>query len=188
MFLYAVNPMCHPFELSVLPYLHIHSAFDVYDLSKTSTDHLESVWMQLNMMSFIIYGLDSNKFYYFLLPHLVNKNESYWRINDDHLSHDEAYALQMIKQAVQRLEDRLQTRSVLQKMIEHIQSDEEYLEKLKQLDKTNRLDGELIEHTIKEIEERIEIDRAYRPGGVGYRQAQDDFVRKIVSLESVCLV
>jgi hypothetical protein len=179
------------FLYAVLPYLHVQNAFNASDLPSVSTDHLESIWTQVNMMSFIVYGLDSYKFYYFLLPYLIDNNESYWRINekeDLYMSHFEVYALEMIQQVVQRLQRRLQTRSALKEMIEHLDSDEEFLVKLKQLDKEMLFDMELIERTIKETEERVEIDRAYRPGGVGYRQAQDDFLRKIASLESVCLV
>lgn len=179
--------------------IDIDNIINIRNVPTISLEKLEELWKTKGNIVFILNYCDFD-IYYILsdLSDLSDLNEdpdsNFRLITTTNMHHCDFYVKPIVNRFIERFQRRLRTRSFIQSIADQIQSqyhDEinpkynvSLLEELTKLYETNKiyhhpnygtLDTYLIQNLILDINDKVELEKKFRPGGDGFLDAKTHF-------------
>jgi hypothetical protein len=170
-------------EYPIVPFASLEDALNLTHIHHE--DMLETMWIKNESLSFMLSRDDI--VYYFILPfHIPDVSNDYRRIFVEDDVYDERddetdyYAKMRLRSIVSNLSCRIRTRNAIEDMYSTINANEptyheQVIEFLTTMKNNNEYDTMILRRHLQDEQEMINIERHYRPGGQGYKDAQDDF-------------
>jgi hypothetical protein len=189
MFAYRYVPYLHlDSEPPVLPFVSFSAPFKINQIPTISMDMMESHWNEKKQFAFHLSYCDLNV-YYFILPAEIDipNTELHRRLRTEVSSdaadhHCDYYAKTIIKRFMERLTRRLHTQQHVRLIRQTIPLDpstpfyyEVFLKELNRIDVSDFHDRPFLQGLIQEAQDIIDTEQRYRPGGEGFKEAQEHF-------------
>jgi len=186
MYVYRVARYMPDAELPVLPFVSFAEAFQITRLSTISFDLIEAQWNSLAYIAILIPYMVNENVYYFITKKKHPDTDEYCQleINNEEFNkwhHCDFYAIPVLKRFVERLQQRLETRALLNTIIQNLREDPttpEYYEalliKLEQVEPSG-LDHILFRKIFEEVEDIVKTEKHFRPDAPGCQAAQEHF-------------
>ena len=176
--------------------IDIDNIINIRNVPTISLEKLEELWKTKGNIVFILNYCDFD--IYYILSDLSDLNEdpdsNFRLITTNNMHHCDFYVKPLISRFIERFQRRLRTRSFIQTIVDQIQRqyhDEinpkynvSLLEELTKLYETNKiyhhpnygtLDTYLIQNLILDINDKVELEKKFRPGGDGFLDAKTHF-------------
>ena len=176
--------------------IDIDNIINIRNVPTISLEKLEELWKTKGNIVFILNYCDFD--IYYILSDLSDLNEdpdsNFRLITTTNMHHCDFYVKPIVNRFIERFQRRLRTRSFIQSIADQIQSqyhDEinpkynvSLLEELTKLYETNKiyhhpnygtLDTYLIQNLILDINDKVELEKKFRPGGDGFLDAKTHF-------------
>jgi hypothetical protein len=175
--------------------IDIDNIINIRDVPTISLEKVEELWKIKRNIVFILNYCDLD--IYYILSHLSDLSEEdskYRLITPNNMHHCDFYVKPILSRFIERFQRRLRTSSFIQTITDQIQS--EYhdeinpkynislLEELTKLYETSQqyhhpnygtLDTYLIQNLILDIDDKVEMEKKFRPGGDGFLDAKTHF-------------
>ena len=180
--LYVVTSHLDPIEVPHVFPVSFQNAWSMDKLSPhridATIDMMEEQWNQYRAVTFVFRYMESRNYYYFLTPTIYPANEHYMiysfeRDLHERWYHPDFYSKPILKQWSTWFQQRIRTRAQLEEY--SVMEDVALHEELSRMIKWNFWDTSLIRRQLKEVEERIEEEKRYRPDGAGAEEARREF-------------
>lgn len=176
--------------------IDIDNIINIRNVPTISLEKLEELWKTKGNIVFILNYCDFD--IYYILSDLSDLNEdpdsNFRLITTTNMHHCDFYVKPIVNRFIERFQRRLRTRSFIHTITDQIQSqyhDEinpkynvSLLEELTKLYETNKiyhhpnygtLDTYLIQNLILDINDKVELEKKFRPGGDGFLDAKTHF-------------
>lgn len=176
--------------------IDIDNITNIRNVPTISLEKLEELWKTKGNIVFILNYCDFD--IYYILSNLNNLHEdpdsNFRLITTTNMHHCDFYVKPIVNRFIERFQRRLRTRSFIQTIVDQIQRqyhDEinpkynvSLLEELTKLYETNKiyhhpnygtLDTYLIQNLILDINDKVELEKKFRPGGDGFLDAKTHF-------------
>ena len=176
--------------------IDIDNIINIRNVPTISLEKLEELWKTKGNIVFILNYCDFD--IYYILSDLSDLNEdpdsNFRLITTNNMHHCDFYVKPIVNRFIERFQRRLRTRSFIQTIVDQIQRqyhDEinpkynvSLLEELTKLYETNKiyhhpnygtLDTYLIQNLILDINDKVELEKKFRPGGDGFLDAKTHF-------------
>lgn len=182
MYCYRLHGYLSPTDLPVLPFVSFAESLEMAKIPTLSFDTVEQLWNKYGYITVVLHYLDNMDVYYFILPYQTSDTPEYHHmtLNQIHLTQDhncDYYAKPLLDRFVQRLQNRLRTREQLNQLPSGNDPTEyePLLQGLLLLQPQEGQDQILIRKMLEEVQERMEVERRYRPDGQGAQEAYEAF-------------
>ncbi len=197
MYVYRVASYFPDAELPVLPFVSFAEAIQIILLPTISFDLMEEQWNSIaHIVIHMPYMVDENV-YYFITKEKHPDTEEYIHLDvmDEQSSkwhHCDFYSMPILRRFVGRLQQRLETRELLNTIIQNLREEidattpeyhEALLAKLEQIEPRG-LDHILLRKTLDEVRNIVETERHYRPNAPGCQAAHEHFKDSLAQLDS----
>lgn len=176
--------------------IDIDNIINIRNVPTISLEKLDELWKTKGNIVFILNYCDFD--IYYILSDLSDLNEypdsNFRLITTTNMHHCDFYVKPIVNRFIERFQRRLRTRSFIQTIVDQIQRqyhDEinpkynvSLLEELTKLYETNKiyhhpnygtLDTYLIQNLILDINDKVELEKKFRPGGDGFLDAKTHF-------------
>lgn len=176
--------------------IDIDNIINIRNVPTISLEKLEELWKIKGNIVFILNYCDFD--IYYILSNLNNLHEdpdsNFRLITTNNMHHCDFYVKPIVNRFIDRFQRRLRTSSFIETITEKIQNkyqDEinpkyniSLLEELKNLYETSQkyhhpnygtLDTYLIQNLILDINDKVELEKKFRPGGDGFLEAKTHF-------------
>lgn len=179
-------------EHPILPFVSFSELFEINKIPTIPIDMMETHWYEKRQFAFHV-SYCNWSIYYFILPaeHDLPNNAIHRRLRmeissdpEDH--HCDYYAKAIIKRFMERMTRRLNTQQHVRLIRQTIQAApdtseyyEEFLRSLKRVCIGDCYDISFFQHLMQEVQDIVDTERRYRPGGDGYQEAQQHFMESV---------
>jgi hypothetical protein len=195
MYVYRVAPYMPDAELPVLPFVSFSEAIQVTRLPTISFDLIETQWNSLAYIAILMPYMVNENVYYFITKEKRPDTDDYFHLElDDEQRvkwhHCDFFAIPILRRFVGRLQQRLETRELLNTMIHNLSEDpttpayyEALLAKLEQVEPRG-LDHILFRKIFEEVEDIVKTEKHFRPDAPGCQAAEQNFKGLLAQLDS----
>lgn len=175
-------------EHPVLTFVSFSDPFEINQIPSISMDIMEAHWNENKQFAFHLSYCNMNV-YYFILPAEIDlpNTELHRRLRTEVSSdvadhHCDYYAKVIIRRFMERLTRRLHTQQHVRLIRQTIPIDpttsiyyEAFLKELKGIDVSDFHDRPFLQGLIQEVQDIIDTEHRYRPGGEGYQETRQHF-------------
>lgn len=188
MHVYRVAPYFPDTEYPVLPFVSFAKAIQIVLLPTISFDVMEDQWNSIAYITIMMPYMLNQDVYYFITKEKRPDTDDYFHLelDDDYRvkwNQCDFFAIPILRRFVGRLQQRLETRELLNTMIHNLREEidattpeyyEALLTKLEQVEPRG-LDHILLRKTLEEVKDIVETERDYRPDAPGCQAAHQHF-------------